>query len=73
MDVPGERLDDLCRDAIVNEVCRHTFGRLPQSANDERHWLEEAYRVAQHRGCQLSGWKLRMAIYYHYGRACGEW
>jgi hypothetical protein len=47
--------------------------RLPNTPLEERHWFEEAYRVAQHRGCTLSGWKLRFVLYYHYGQARGDW
>ncbi len=50
------------------------FGRAtPKSHLEERVWMEEFYRVAQHRGSQLSGWKLRFVIYYYVGKATGEW
>lgn len=59
---------------IVREIVRSTLDRgAPKSSLEENRWLEEFYRVAQHRGCQVGGWKLRMLIYYYYGEARGEW
>ncbi len=77
LDADHARLDGFLHSAdgqVVEKMITDAFGRAaPRSHLEERVWMEEFYRVAQHRGCQLSGWKLRFMIYYYVGKCLGEW
>jgi len=73
LDADHAALDAFVRNAIVDQVVAGTFSIMPQSTIEWQRWFEEAYRVCQHRGCALSGWHLRFAIYYRVGKMQGLW
>lgn len=58
---------------IAERVTAQIFMRPPATQAEWQSWLEECYRVAQHRGCTLSGWQLRFVIYHRVGRRLGMW
>ena len=50
----------------------YRWGSMDQPMTESK-VLELSYADAQAKGCQLSGWQLRFALYYWLGKRQGKW